>query len=519
MIRNKSGFSTPTILLLIAFFAAFVVFYGMRWGPWAYNDSAAYLSAARNLSSGKGPVILHSSGKISPVLEFPPLYPFLLSILGINTLNPNSVIQVLNSFLFACTILLFSRILFLSTGSGITAILASAFFASTQLMLSTFTSAMSEPLFIFLLVSALAAFTDFIKSRKNFSFTVLCVTSALLPLARIAGILFVGGFGFLLFLFSPQKNILSRINKALIYFFFAFIPSLLWFVVRFMTYGKVGGKRFELRFLTVKTFLRSVRKIIEVLKGWIPYWDIYIQSNFKNIAILAVLIFSISIFATIVFRFYSTALEKKFSYILIFTNLSLIIGYLLFIAVTHVISIPQIDVIDRMLAPILPLGVMLIALVLYNFWMALSKNNFLSLIILGGSLFLLRYNFLVGRSFIEEMHSNGLGFNSRQLQESGIIPEILTISDDYIMASNSAGFVLFHANKYPFQIDQFPNHTFGIGNSYGETEFREKNGRLIILFSDFNNYYGKKAPELLDTITKSLTIEYKDNEGAIYSYP
>ena len=519
MTNKTSNVLTLLVFILLAALGGLTVHYGMQWGPWAYNDSAAYLSAARNLALGNGPVILHSSGKISPVLEFPPLYPFLLSLFGITKFDPNSVIRILKSVLFATTVFVFTLTIYKNTGKIISALIAGGVFTSTQLMLFIYTSAMSEPFFIFLLVSILFTLNEYF-SRKTFkSFVLLTAFSALLPLARIAGILFVGGFGAMILLFAPLSDLKHRLRKTLVYFFFAFLPSLIWFVIRYFAYGKVGGKRFELSYLNMQTFGISARKIINVLSGWIPYWDVYTSTIFRSgIALLLILVSSVIILPLIDFFRNSTERIKP-SGKMIITTLSLGMGYLFFIAVIHVISIPQIDVIDRMLVPIIPLGIMLLIISLDTIWIKFGKSYILMIGILFASLLLIRFNILTGKTFIENMHENGLGFNARNLQESGIISELKEISVKHVTASNSAGFVLYHTNVYPYQIDQFPNHPFGTGESYGEKDFRESNGRLILLYSDFNNYYGDQAPELLNTITKSLIIEYEDDEGAIYSYP
>ena len=116
------------------------------------------------------------------------------------------------------------------------------------------------------------------------------------------------------------------------------------------------------------------------------------------------------------------------------------------------------------------------------------------------------------------MEENGHGFTARAYQQSGLINEIRKLSWDQEMISNSSGFVLFYTNRYPIQVNNFPNYAYGSGNSYGEKSFREKNAALIILFSDFSNYYGNNSEHLLNSLTATLNAEYVGIEGGIYFY-
>jgi hypothetical protein len=116
------------------------------------------------------------------------------------------------------------------------------------------------------------------------------------------------------------------------------------------------------------------------------------------------------------------------------------------------------------------------------------------------------------------MNSEGDGFTSREFQQSEFIDKIREISIEHEMISNSSGFVLFHTNRYPIQVDVFRNYAFGLGNAYGEASFRERNGALIILFSDFYNYYGDTAEDLFSNLTSPLNPYYVNNVGGIYFY-
>lgn len=507
------------IFFLLSVSGGLIVYYGMEWGPWAYNDSAAYVSAARNIASGNGLVIVHSSGKISTVLEFPPLFPFLISLFGGSDLNYNSVIKFWNIFLFAGSIFFFTNTAYVLTKNILISVTTGLFLIVNRLVLSTYMSAMSEPLFLFILIVCLFLYAMILKTdNRRFRFALIGI-SALLPLTRIAGILFVGIFGVALLMHSKKLDSTQKIKETLFFYFGSYLPVAVWFFVRYLTYGKVGGKRLELDRLNFKSFIASLEKIFSVVRDWIPYVKIYKNTHLElPIAIgFIVALIMLMIFAMIKLNRGSNQQKNNNLQFLIMLIL-IACCYLVFICVIHVISIPQIDVIDRMLVPILPILLLMIAVAAHAFIHPSFIGKTIPIALLLISLFFLRHDTLISRTFIHSMHREGSGFNSRALQESGLIDELNKVADNHVMASNTAGFVLYHTNIYPFQIDQFPNHKYGIGNSYGEREFRYEDGRLVILFSDFENYYGENAETLLETITYNLAIEYIDDVGAIYSF-
>jgi hypothetical protein len=192
-------------------------------------------------------------------------------------------------------------------------------------------------------------------------------------------------------------------------------------------------------------------------------------------------------------------------------------AYLLFIALTHTITIPQIDIINRMLAPILPL---LFILILSTVGLFIQQRRKLWLILATVILLVtLRFNFYQSTNFIAEMNENGHGFANREYRQSGIIEHIQTIPDDQRMVSNAAAFVLYYTNRFPIQVDQFANRTFGKTDGYGEKWVREKGAALIILYPEFRNFYGNAAESLLETVTRGLDVAYQDETGGIYYYP
>ena len=486
------GRSTKTNKLYFALYfslaiaGGFIAYQAMIWGPWAYSDSSAYIGAARNFSAGNGLNILESTGKYRAIKEFPPLFSILLSILGGSSLDYINTIRWLNIILFASSIFLFSQIIQYSTRKHFLTLLATILFIFSPQIVRTYTSAMSEPLFLFLLLSSLFVYQKIQNYRNRYLFALFIFISSLLPITRYAGFLFVGIYGIDLFINSKLKSLPQKIGNAILYYILAFLPLGVWGVSLIRKFSQFGGKNFSFGGMLIQSTIKSLLDEFKVLKLWIPYVDIYQGTIKGTIFTIAGSLFLITLFGWAINHFYKSKDELVTNKKHFFTLITLmILGYISFIGFTHSITVPQIDIIDRMMVPIYPLILICvfqcIVIILAKFKNTIFLSSFFIILFLIG----LRYNIIRTYANTKFMQTNGEGFTAREYQQSGIIEAIRSIDADQEMISNSAGFVLFYSNRYPYQVDNFPYHTFGSGDSYGEKAFREKNAALIILFSDF----------------------------------
>jgi hypothetical protein len=517
--KRKTGILTIFIILtaLIILLGGYFEARAMRWGPWAFSDSAAYVSAARNFTGGKGFVIINSNNSITQVTEFPPLYPFLLSLFLGKDGDPNIAIRWLNLALFAVFIASAGFILYSITQDLFLSILGELGIMVFPIMTQTFSSVMSETLFIPLLYIILLTALFFLQKRSKWIFVLLVFFSMLLPLTRYAGILFVVTTALLILIFY-QDRIRVKSRLILCYLTASLLPVGLWFLKLYLLSDKVGGKRFTFDPALLSGFFESVQSEFKVLSTWLPYYGVY-KNNLLDILLLWGFLVLFAALAVVVIihpqKHPHKPLDLKY---ILFTGTGIhLMAYLIFIAFTHTITVPQIDIIDRMLAPIYPM--MVLFLVVSLSILVEKKNIPLYLGIMLVSIFIIRFYTLKSNSYIADMESSGHGYSARQYQESGIIDQLEALPENQRMISNSAGFVLYYTNRFPLQIDQFANHTYGIGKGYGEEWMREKDAVLILLYPDFRNYYGDTATQLLQTITNGLTVIYEDEVSGIYTYP
>ncbi len=211
-----------------------------HWGPWAFSDSASYVSAARNFNRGSGFVIVNSNDSLTHVTEFPPFYAnFLSFFIGENN-DPNAVLRWVNSGLFIAFQVVFGTLLFKATRNNLLALLGMAFCAASPVLLEVFSGAMSETLFLPLLCLIFLLCLLYLEEVKPSLLVLLAVFSCLLPITRYAGLLFVGGVGLALLILS-KKDFKQRLRDMVFYFFLALLPVASWFLRLYLSFNKVGG--------------------------------------------------------------------------------------------------------------------------------------------------------------------------------------------------------------------------------------------------------------------------------------
>ena len=505
------------LLAVIAVIGGYFIYQATNWSPWAFSDSAAYLSAARNFDGGNGLVIINSNGSITRMTEFAPLYPVMLSFLTGTDGNFIQTARRLDTVTFAASIFLIGFLVFSASKDFVSATIASAFMALSPVMVDAFSGLMSEPLFILLMCLQIYLLWKYLNSPSNECFFLLLIVSLLLPITRYAGIVVVVSSGLLIIIFDKSKP-WRRFFKGLGFTIFGLLPIGLWFLDLYLELDKVGGKRFRLDFSIIRSFFESAFSEYLVMRTWFPYFGVYENSTINLVieVLFSILLTFALFFGVILVIRNKNSLQKQ--HLLFSLAGTSFVFYLAFIAFTHSITIPQIDIINRMLTPAIPL-LLLATTSVFSLRKQIKLQPAVYLPILLLLIFSARFYFLITISKISEYRADGFGFNSREVQESGFLAELEKIDPNKPMISNSAAFVLFHTNRFPINISQFHHRQYGSADGYGEKTFRERHAPLIIHLPDFYNTYGADADKFLSTLTEGLEVYYSDPIGAIFYYP
>jgi 4-amino-4-deoxy-L-arabinose transferase-like glycosyltransferase len=175
----RPGAQTVVFILTIGLFAVCGIWclaYSTPLGLGINDDSIAYIAGARSILNGNGyrEAWLASNG---PVTHFPPGFPALLALIGtITGLDPIRGARALNGLLFGLNIALTGWIGWRMTGSKIAGVLAAAAILLSSSLLYIHTRAMSEPLYLFLmLVSFLLLDYYFERSQTGWLVALGCM--------------------------------------------------------------------------------------------------------------------------------------------------------------------------------------------------------------------------------------------------------------------------------------------------------------------------------------------------------
>ena len=115
-----------------------------------YSDSLVYVGVARNLLRGQGVTYFDDNGQMAPVTHYAPLYPLMISGLGLAGIDPLDGVRWVNALLFGSNIALAAWMVFASTHS-VAASVAASFMAATAFpMVQIHSTALTEPLCLFL---------------------------------------------------------------------------------------------------------------------------------------------------------------------------------------------------------------------------------------------------------------------------------------------------------------------------------------------------------------------------------
>ncbi len=156
-----------------------------------YSDSLVYVGAARNLLLGQGLIYFDNNGQMAPVTHYAPLYPLVIAGVGLTGIDPLEGARWVNALLFAFNIILAGSIVFASTLSFTASVSASLLVLSAFPMVQIHSTALTEPLCLFLGFWGLHLLTLYLNESKQSLLYLSALSIGLSCLTRYAGMVFV----------------------------------------------------------------------------------------------------------------------------------------------------------------------------------------------------------------------------------------------------------------------------------------------------------------------------------------
>jgi 4-amino-4-deoxy-L-arabinose transferase-like glycosyltransferase len=192
-------------------------------------DSFIYLYSAASLAQGSGLTMPPDiSGVINPMTHYPPLYPLLLSVLIKFGTHINDAAKAIDIVCFILSIFVIVFMLLYLTQSTIMAGLGGLLFVTFPSIITIFTWAYSEPLFIFTFLAGILFLFLYLDDKfMPFSFLISAFFFSLAILSRYVGFSLLPAI-LIVVLQKSRPHIKAQTRSILLFITIILLPISLW---------------------------------------------------------------------------------------------------------------------------------------------------------------------------------------------------------------------------------------------------------------------------------------------------
>lgn len=503
---------TLVVLCLLSIGGVAFVLYITEIAPWAYSDSAAYITTARNIAAGRG-IMLQDSNNVYTLLPLhAPLYPLTLSLPILLGMDAFQTSRWLNAILFGLTISLAGWATFRFTRSFWLAISVAGLILLSYEPIVAFSGAMAEGLFIFfgLLSLVLAATAIHETSQQNRILVLGGIAAGLAILSRYTG-LSVLAAGFLAVFLLIKGNIRHRLKKGLIFAVPGGVLAGFWLLPVYLSTRTFGSRQIgEITGLLEKIRLYFAA-FIDVIGRWLPF---YYRGN--HIITPTQKLIIAFVFMLILFSIAARKIQKNdqpfnenglFTWGLVLASFS--IAYIGLHLAAFVTAATQPDINGRLLLPIFISGVLLAAAAVSFISRDLPKAW------LGGATFfvltLITLWYFHGKveTFVFEMHNYGQGYSSKRWIDNPLFENIASLEGAPPLYSNNPALVLLYTERFPKELT--------LDSSQTAYDLDISKDAAVVLFNDITELdLGGAYDSFLTAVTSRYRIAYQNPDGFVF---
>ncbi len=262
MIPKKEFFNFFLPLLSVALLGSILFFMATAsWGLGGGSDTANYISGAQNILKGNGYV---SYGSLTPITQWPPLFPVSLAMIGLFGIAPMDAAHMLHTVLFGANIFMVGIIVKKVTGSLPLALLGAWFMLTSTAMLQTHGMAMSEPWFILIGFSGFFLLLRYLDNGPRRFFFYSAALLGLSCLDRYVGVCFIAAGLFALLCLNPDR-FSKRLSDVVIFTVLTLLPLGLWLLRNYLAAGDLVNRGVHISPPSSKYW----REMTETLSSWV----------------------------------------------------------------------------------------------------------------------------------------------------------------------------------------------------------------------------------------------------------
>lgn len=515
---SRPGWKRPDLALIVilagvSLAGIVLILYATNVAPWAFSDSAAYLTTAKNIAAGRGVVLQDYNGNYGLLPLHAPLYPIVLSLPVAFGAEAVQATRWLYAFLFGGTIFLagwftnhFCRSFWLSISASLLILFGLE-------SVTAFSGAMSEGLFIFLCLISLGLTSLALEKSGQKVHLLLAAGAAagMAILARYTGLALLAAGGAAVF-FLTKGRFSQRVKSLLLLILPGLLVSAFWLVPVYGTSRTFGNRSLEaLANISGKVDL-YFKSFLEIFGSWLPF---YYRGN-HIITPAQKLVLALVLLAGLLFLAWRKrqplAIEKSSVHSLKewFVVLALFLGaYIILHLAAFTTAEIQPDINGRLLLPVNIFGILLAATLAAYISRIFPKKWICGLIFFLLTILTVWYFHSDLKLYLFEMHNYGNGYTSKRWEGNQLFNEIVGLDTTLPLYSNNSALVLFYTERFPQDLP--------LTTDQGKYAVDDRQNFALILFNDVGQ---KDLPNAYDQFVNSLRNGYstvfENDEGIIF---
>ncbi len=504
---------------LLSLTGILVLAFATKWGAGISPDSATYIGAARSLLEGKGLNIPFGSAEAKPITHYPPLYPLLLSAIGILGPDPQIGARWLNILLFGANILIAGLIINrYALGSILVSLLGSFLILSSVDMLAIHAWAWAEPLFIFFGFSGLYLLARYLENPKRLLLLASSAAIALAFLTRYPGIAFVAT-GIVGLLFLNTKTPRDRIRDACTFLAISSLPTALWMTRNMYVAESLTNRKAAFHPITAN----KISVGLHTVSTWI------VPTKLSGVSAGIIIVAAISGVA-ILHRILAqreekpeeenAPKEKSPASIPRLTGL-FVFFYMVLLAVSISFFDAHTALNSRIMSPVFFALVVSLMCLAYGLAQHMQRRRATKIICVALSVMLAAFYLYRGSGWVWHTSNNGLGFSSKKWQQSKAVRHVKELPEGILVFSNAPDALYTLTGRSALWIpakvdpgDRQVNQDFSYELAEMKRGLEQANGVVVYLDTARWRWYLPLENELVEAL--SLRPMRTSDEGTIY---
>lgn len=419
-------------LLALAVLGFFLVLLLTPYGVGVSPDSMAYIEGARSLLRSTGYAGSMPDGQMKPITHFPPLFSSFLALIGLSGIDPWNAGRWLHAFLMGVNIFLTGHLVKrYANGSLAAVLLAGVLVLVSYDILKMHIIALSEPLFITLILLGNTFILRYLDTRKTLLFVASASVMSLAFLTRYFAAPLIGATAFSIF-FLKTGSVKTRFRDSVGFLVLAVVPTMCWSARNKL----VSGQTADMLPTSINDFPRSLLGDIGtncaswflIIPGVVPAGLIWMVNA------LALFLFLYALFL-LVQRIKRDAASKTAILFIAFQSIFYILFY--FFVCIFLASDCE-NAVRRYMTPLYPLGVLLLVLAIIEHLRLFQKHRRFMLL---GPLLGIMVVVMVGKNSFNRLwkssQSDGYGTVSKVWRESETMEIVRNLPDDAFIISNA----------------------------------------------------------------------------------